>query len=273
MIERDHIDHLDQPRRLGLLPPTANCQRLRAAARSLSAITDILPRSQWVETHYKDAIPKADWAKLVLDQAQYGRCVAGSCMGANAVTRYLRTGKIVIGSMSWMYSQICGGGDNGAVITSAQQVMLSTGVPTVDQAPDEPQRFNPQPMPAGSVVLKEDEAIAIDTPDEIATALIKLGGFTQGGINVTRSFESFTSAGVAWGGRLPPPGANHSIYIIDIVHVGGQWYFKLVNDWNNTSWGPYGDGTCLIPIDSVDAGGWLHLSQFDSDDEAPRPVS
>lgn len=264
-----HIDHLGEERKLSLLPPTDNCRRLRAASRSLSAITPIIPRSQWTPVDYVTGTPEA----LRLNQAQYGRCVAGSCTGANALTRYQRTGQILIGSMSWLYSQICGGSDNGAVIASAQTIMLSIGIPTVSVAPDSPQLFNPQPMPAGAVVLKEDEAIGIDTPDDAATALISLGGMPQVGINVTNNFENWTPGGIAWGGRAPGGQANHSVYLAGLKMVDGQWCFRLVNDWNGTAWGPLGDGTCWIPVDAIDTGGWLHLSTFDSDDTAPAPQS
>jgi hypothetical protein len=264
----DHIDHLDQPRKLGLLPPTENCRLLRAAARSLKSITTIIPRSQWTECDYVTGTP----AELRLDQKQFGQCVAGSCAGANALMRFIRTGKITIASMAWIYDRINGSRDNGAVIADALEVMVSTGAPTVDKYPINPQFRGAPPMPAGAVILKEDEAIAIDTPDDVMTAMIVLGGLPQVGINVTQNFENFTSDGVAWGGRAPGGQANHSVFLAGAKHIRGAWCPRLVNDWNHTQWGPFGDGTCYIPLDAIDTGGWLHLSHFDSDDKPPVPA-
>lgn len=261
-----HIDHRGIERKLSLLPPTDNCRRLRAASRPLSAITPLLPQSAWTPCDYVKGTP----IQLRLDQGQLGRCVAGSCTGANALTRCNRTGQVLVGSMSWLYSQICGGSDNGAPIASSQTVMLSTGIPTVAVAPDAPQHFNPQSMPAGAVILKEDEAIGIDTPQDAATALVSLGGYPQVGINVTNSFEHFTPGGIAWNGKLPPSGSNHSIYLAGIAMVDGQLCFKAVNDWDQT-WGPSSDGTFYIPVQSIDTGGWLHLSTADSNDDPQAP--
>lgn len=262
-----HLDHLGETRKLGLLPPTDGCKLLRAAARQLSAITPILPRAQWVACDYVKGTP----ISLRLNQQQFGQCVAGSCAGANGLTRYLRTGEILAPSMAWIYDCINNRQDNGAVITDAQRVMISTGAPPVSAYSAVPLFKGVPPMPAGPV-LKEDEAILIDTPEDAATALISLAGLPQVGINVTGSFEHFTPGGIAWNGKLPPAGSNHSVYVAGFAVVESIDCFKMVNDWGET-WGPFSDGTCYIPCQSIDTGGWLHLSTLDSSDKPPVPVS
>lgn len=261
-----HTDHQGEERKLGLLPPDENSNRLRAAARRLFAISPTLPRAEWTEVDYVTGTPN----ELRLDQKQYGQCVAASCAGANALTRYLRSGRILIASMAWIYDQINGGQDNGAIITDSQTVMMSTGAPPVSAYATVPQFRKPK-MPPGVPVLKEDEAIAIDTPEEAATALISLGGFPQVGINVTGSFERFTKGGIAWNGRAPGGQANHSVFVAGFKVVDGIDCFRMVNSWS-LAWGPFQDGTCYIPINSIVDGGWLHLSTLDSDDVPAIPA-
>ena len=261
-----HIDHLGNERKLSLLPPTPRCMATRASA---ARIPNPIPRSEWTEVDYVTGAPSS----LILDQKQYGQCVAASCVGANARQRWMRSGgdAVAIGSMAYLYDCINGHQDNGAVITDSQGIMLNQGVPDVSAYSPIP-TFRDPGTPRGDRIYREDVAYLIDTPEDAATALIRLGGLPQVGILVTQSFEAYTRDGIAWNGRAPRGQANHSVYVAGLKSFNGFWCFRLVNSWT-LRFGPFGDGTCFVPVDAIDQGGWLHLSNSDSWDEPIIPTN
>lgn len=264
-------DHNGIARKLGYLPPHEDSKRVRASRSSLQSVTPLIPQSQWKEVDWVAGTP----GELRLDQLQEGACVGGSCAGANALLRYLLTGRIVIPSLWYIYDQINGGRDNGAVITDAQTTMLGKGAPPVSAYPKSLWQANQDP--SGVPFYREDVPLTLASSAEAATALLNRW-LPQLPIQVDNTFENFTSEGVAWGGRAPRGNAsNHSIYLAGLRNLPiAGWVFKLVNSWN-LSWGPFRDGTCYIPLAAIDNpasadDGWCHISIRDPDDTPPVPV-
>lgn len=187
----------------------------------------------------------------------------------------MRTGKVVVPSGFYVYDQINGGQDQGAIIVDSQETMMSQGAPPASSYTG--CKFRPNQGPSGVPYYKEDVAVNITDSVDAATAIM-LGWMPQMPINVTGSFERFTSDGVAWGGVAPRGGSsNHSIYLAGIKFVGSTPYFILVNSWGE-KWGPWQNGCCLIPTEAIDNpavtdDAWCHVSIVDPDDKPPIPTN
>lgn len=268
------IDHNGVERKLGYKRPADDDahKKRRAATQDISSVTPLLQPSQWVECDYVTNTPKT----LILDQGQLGACVAFSCIGANARQRYFRTGRVVIPSAFYVYDQINGGQDNGAVITDAQDEIISQGAPPLATYAKCTFRANQKPIT--NLWYKEDVAIKITGSVDAATALISLGAFPQMPINAgVQSFNQFTPDGIVFNGVAPSgQDSDHSIYYAGLKTIKGAWYFIMVNSWN--LWGPFGLGWCYCPVASLDNpaytdDAWVHLSTLDPDDTPPAPVT
>ena len=266
-------DHNGIERKLGYKKPSDDDahKKRRAASQDISSVTPLIPQSQWTECDYVTNTPKT----LILDQGQLGACVAFSCIGANARQRYFRDGQVVVPSAFYVYDQINGGSDNGAVITDAQDEMVTgDGAPPLALYPS--CKFRSGLKPSTNLWYKEDVAIKITSSVDAATALISLGAFPQMPVNAgVQSFNQFTPEGIVFNGVAPSgPDSDHSIYYAGLKKINGKWYFILVNSWN--LWGPFGLGWCYCPVAALDNpastdDAWVHLSVLDPDVTAPIP--
>jgi len=232
---------------------------------SSSGLPRIIPKSEWSEVDYVSGYPTS----LIVDQGQLGACVGFSCVGAWTRQHYIRTGQVVVPSGWWIYDQINGGQDNGAVINDAQTVMIQQGgAPPASAYPR--CLFRAGQKPAGSYPwYTEDVPIKLASSAEAATAHM-MGMLTQLPLNAG-IFSSFDSNGVARGSI--GNSSNHSIYLAGQVQINGTWYFRMVNSWGPT-WGPFKNGTCLIPLAAIDnpameQDGWCHASTISQDDNPP----
>lgn len=265
----DIRDHLGEVRRLGYIAPDSSKEMLRASRANIQSLRSLIPVAQWQPVDYVTGFPSS----LINNQGQLGACTAFSACGASARQRYMRTGQIVPLSGFWVYDQINGGSDNGSNIIDSMGVLESHGAPLASAYTKCQFRVG---LPAGNDWYKEDVAITVGSSDECATAL-QLGMLVQAPILVTKSFESFTGDGVAWGGSAPrSSSSNHSIYLAGMKQVGGQWYFILVNSWG-ANWGPFGNGSCLIPLAAIDNpaqadDGYAHASTLPKSDSTGVPA-
>lgn len=249
----DYVDHLGETRKLGYVAPFGDGLKPRGARTNIQKIrTDaglpaLIPQDQWTEVDYVTGYPLT----LITDQGQMGSCTAWSDVGGGARQRYIRTGEVLIPSGYFVYDSICGGRDAGSNIIDSMTLMESIGAPPIAAYPKCVLPRNPPSPPAGAPMYKEDVAITLSDAQECATALL-MGMFPQVPIQVTNSFENWTADGVAWGGVAPRSrSSNHSIYLGGLKKIGTTWYFRLINSWR-ASWGPYKNGTCLIPLAAVD---------------------
>jgi hypothetical protein len=232
----------------------------------------LIPQADWVPVDFVTGFP----TELIVNQGSLGACVAFSDIGGGARMRFLRTGNILVPSAFFVYDQINGGRDNGAVIRDALTVMETTGAPPLSSYPK--CIFRAGQNPIGVPYYKEDVAVTLTNSAECATAIL-MGMFPQMPILVTSNFGQFTADGVAWNGTAPrQSGSNHSIYLAGLRSVGGVWYFIMVNSWG-VSWGPWGNGACLIPLAAIDNpatadDGWAHADTPApaGGGDAPKPV-
>ena len=272
------IDHEGNTRKLGYLPPHDDSLRMRAAATNIQTIRQsaglppLIPQADWVPVDRVTGYP----TDLIVNQGALGACVTFSDIGAGARMRYIRTGEILVPSAFFVYDQINGGADNGAVITDSLQIMLNIGAPPLASYPK--CIFKAGQNPTGVPYYKEDVAITLTSSAECATAIL-MGMFPQMPILVTSSFGNFNANGVAWNGVAPRGGSsNHSIYLAGLKQIAGVWYFILVNSWG-VSWGPWGNGACLIPLAAIDNpatadDGWAHADTPApaGTDSVPKPL-
>ena len=261
----DIRDHLGEVRRLGYVAPTdlgprasrTNIQTLRSNA----GLSPLIPQAQWTQVDFVTGYP----LDLIEDQTNLGACTAFSATGAGARQRFMRTGKIVKTSGFYLYDQINGGRDRGSNIIDSMTIVESKGTPPADSYTS--CKFREGLDPPGVEWYKEDLAVTVASSQECATAL-QSGMLCQAPILVTNSFENFTGDGVAWGGKAPSSSSsNHSIYLAGLKNINGTWYFILVNSWR-PSWGPFRNGTCLIPMAAIDNAamaddGYAHASTPD----------
>lgn len=239
---------------LGYKPPDKEKQKLRASRtniqtyRTNAGLPALVPQAEWEELDYVTDYP----LELILDQGQLGACTAFSDIGAGARQRYIRTGEILIPSSYFVYDQINGGADNGSNIIDSMFTIEQTGAPPLASYPK--CIFKAGRLPTNVPYYKEDIAITLTSAVECVTALL-MGMFPQVPIYVTDSpypFEKFTTDGVAWNGVAPKNRAsNHSVYLAGIKKIASGWVFIMVNSWRST-WGPFRNGTCLIPFAAVD---------------------
>ena len=246
-------DHTGVVRKLGYKAPSEDKVKLRAGRTNIrtlvtspDAIDGLIPQEKWKEVDFVTGRP----AELINNQGQEGACVGASGCGASQRMRYMRDGQILMLSWTYLYDQINGGVDQGANIIDSMNVLEKVGVPLLSVYPTS--RFKENlPLPAGTLMYKEDLIVTVTDSLECATAL-QLGILPQVPIYVNNNFDRFTGEGIAWSGKAPRGNAsNHSIYLAGMKFINSVWYFILVNSWG-INWGPFNNGTCLIPMAGVD---------------------
>lgn len=182
---------------------------------------------------------------LLENQGQEGACTAATATGAGSRQRFVRTGQVVKTSWKWLYDQINGGRDAGSNIIDSMGVVETQGTPPADSYTKSLFRANQNPP--GVPWYKEDVAITGSSALEFAN-IILMGGYAQGPILVTNSFEKWTGDGVAFGGGAPnSSGSNHSVYYGILKFLNGDphnWVLGLINSWG--LWGPFKNGLCFV---------------------------
>ncbi len=255
------VDHLGTLRKLGWVEPDKNERMVRASrfniqilrAQTLPSEPPVLTMAQLTAILQTRKIDFTDGAptSLINDQGSEGACTYASacgCMQRGLWMRGMNDGSI---QLSWQYGydQGNGGSDNGSSIAGSLSV-VQKGIPLMAEYPKS--LWVPGRMPPNATVFREDVPMTLGTALECATALtMDILPHVPLFMNQA-AFERFTGDGIAYGGKAPGnTRGNHAIYLAGLRVVAGVIYFVMVNSWGH-SWGPFKNGTCLIPFACID---------------------
>jgi hypothetical protein len=196
----------------------------------------ILPRDQWKECSLRSLGAK------ILDQNGHGSCVGhGSCSAFTYAWRY-RNASPHDFSACFLYGNINGGSDNGAVVGDALESLQSTGICLESEVPENDifSRDFPRSSYDTAKRFKIEQAYHIETFDEIATA-VQLGFAVSIGVEIGQAFEP-DGQGVL--PELSGGGGGHCMCVLGLKSINGRWYLEVQNSWG-ASWGA--GGFCWMP--------------------------
>ena len=227
------VDETGQRRILACLPPRPD----RGGLMAWSEAMPVIPRSQWRNTNHK-----AFYAPI-LDQGQHG-----SCVGHGSVTTFQRAWAMAGGtqkdfSACYIYGNINGGRDAGAIISDALTCLQQKGVCLLSTVPEGMIYRSQFPASADQEAAhaKVAKAYHCQSFDDMGSALM-MGFMLCYGIRVGGSFQAahFDSNGIA-----PIAGGmgNHCMAGVDLKILADGTATVL----NQNSWGAWGaDGFCYL---------------------------
>lgn len=241
------VDHNGIERKLGLIPPDEAALQLRASCQSFEDMCgskgiDIIPMSKWENVD-------ADFGpEFVNDQHNCSGCVGWSAAGAEMKMRAMRGMPFEDLSGAFIYSNINGGQDAGAMITHSMTALERFGVCSRSLF-DYPKLYSwqvPQAAKDDAATRKAVVKFPINTIEGLYTS-VKLRLPPQYGVFVGRNFNSIDSDGVvgADGGGW----ANHSVHGCRFRKINGTWCVSVDNSWGK--WGIKGMGWAWIPVKRV----------------------
>lgn len=235
----DGLDFVVAPdgdrRLLGCLPPRDESGFQKYSARFGDVA--IIPREQWMEVDLSIFVPFVD------DQNGHGACVGhGAASGFDVSWNVMRGEKRKF-SPWFVYSQVNGGRDQGAIVSDALHAMIKLGVPLDETVPDK--AWHKSRIPANAFEeatrFKVFEGYELNTFDEMVSALLRRWPVVFG-IMLGNRFNPNPE------GVIPPwDGANvggHCLLGVGVKRIAGQWYIRTLNSWG-TRWGL--SGYCYIP--------------------------
>lgn len=201
----------------------------------------VLTPAEWQENSMRDA--KAP----IRNQQQFG-----SCTGQGTVTTFtIAKRKSAPGdnfdvlSATFIYGQINGGVDQGAMVSDAMVAIRDIGTCFDNQVPYNMIFRQQFPQQAFQIAqrFKAQEAYKLNSWDELCTAL-SLGVPCASGIAVGRNFVrgQLDNNGVA-----PLPDAivgGHCLAHVGLKNLNGVWLVETQNSWG-TNWGNQG-GFCYL---------------------------
>lgn len=232
-----------QKRIFGCLPPRPNFQAVPRWAN----VMPVIPRARWKETN------PDNFGARVLDQDGHGSCVGHGSTTAYEMAWLRAGGPPVAFAACYVYGQINGGRDQGAIVGDAMRELIDKGVCTEAMVP--PGKIYSRSFPAGAdaeaAKYKVREAYSCATYDEICTAL-QMGWTVSYGIMVGNNFGDLDSNGIA---PLPRGGGGgHCLCTYCLKNIGGKWIIWTRNSWN-TSYGQ--NGECGITEQHMDRPGQI----------------
>lgn len=255
-VELDVAWHGGQPRVLGCLPPKADFGGLPKFRSALPTI----PRSEWREITF------AGHVVPILNQGMTGSCVGHAA--AEAFWRqWLIQNLVVPGkgfSSCWVYAQINGGFDGGAVISDAMQSLMTDGVALLDDVPEgmifKRRIPNYASVAATAQRYKVKAAYHCENFDDICSAL-QMGLMVVYAVRAGGSWDVDPQTGIVQYIRGP---GNHAQHGRGMKKISGDWYIDDQNSWDYT-WGI--NGCCYIGERHIEnAGQDAFAIQFDAPD-------
>lgn len=213
-----------------LLASRPTPRKMRATFPPFGGTNPTIPRSQWkAVTRLRSSIP-------ILDQGNLGSCVGHGATTALMLARDIQGLAFKLLSPCFVYANIDGGVDNGAIPGDAAKFLLSSGTCLMTTVPEG--IWKPSQLPAGAaqeaVRFKASEIYSCANFDEVVSAFL-LGFSVFDTIMCGSNFSNLDSEGV------PPvafgPG-NHCVAIGDSLkqRSSGEWLLEHRNSWS-TSWG------------------------------------
>ena len=131
------IDHTGEVRRLGTIPAHAS-KRFSIWPRA-----NVIPQADWWEVDRSKVFTSA-W---IIDQDGQGGCVGFSAANAFMRARSLANEPLVRLSGEFVYAQINGGRDQGAIIEDAMAILTDMGVATEAEVPLDSKYINKNNIP------------------------------------------------------------------------------------------------------------------------------
>jgi hypothetical protein len=219
------VDQNNVPRVLAALPP-----RPWQPIPRLAATAVVLPRSQWQEIDLAET-----YRPPILDQKSTSSCV-GHGAGTAATVAWAQRGYGVVRlSSCFIYAQINGDRDQGAVVSDAAVELTRTGTCLESECPEGMIYRRQIPASAYQSAARYRLARSHHAPsfDEIGTALTLgmpvVGGFLLGNNFMNPGADALT----------PVPDrviGGHALALLGLVNRGGRWLLKFQNSWGD--WGP-----------------------------------
>lgn len=190
------------------------------------AANQVLPESEWRE------IDLSHYGVPILDQAMTSSCVGHAADSAVEIA-WAQAGKpLKRFSPYFIYGNINGGRDQGAIISDAMESLLADGVAPLETMPRGVMYRNQFPTAAVMAAkrFRATKAWVCRTWEAICTS-ITLGRPTPLGILVGQNFPNLDSDGVA---PLPNGGGGgHAILGLGLRrHPRRGWQIKIQNSWS-----------------------------------------
>lgn len=209
----------------------------RRTFRTYADVLGVIPEASWKEwTMTEVAKPR------ILDQDSRGACVGHGAIGAfELMWRFNLRGKQEF--CPWvLYAQICGGVDEGAIVSDALEAMQKRGCAPWGIMPYS--EFRERAIPARALEeakrFHPDAVYWTKTWEEIGTAAYR-------GHPVVFGCETGSRFNPDRNGVLPDlsgRGGGHCMFVAGIKKVNGVWHMHVINSWS-TEWGV--NGECWMP--------------------------
>lgn len=233
--------------------------------RYLACLKDSAVAAMRCATYSLQDVPPSDYRELsllpramvrILNQKSTSACVGHMEAGAFETAWKLKNAAPHPFSAFFVYAQINGGRDAGAMIADALEAGMKIGHATEAEVPaDGSVKFTRQ-IPSGVYEVGKRFKIAkgerLRTSREIYSSL-QLGFVVCLGIDCGRAFDTDAE------GYIYPQrggGGGHGVYLMGMKQRNGDWYGEMPNSWGSS----FGIGGV----------GYLHPSYFDGNADAYR---
>ncbi len=250
----DFRDHNGVVRMLARLEPDANTKLMRAQRTNIqtyrvaNGLPPLIDQKDWVPKDNRELFG----TKFLVNQQQSNGCVGFSAACAEMKVHYAASGDFKIFSGAFIYAQVNGNRDNGAVITDAMTALLEKGVCEKSEfdLPNIYQRNIGSSVTQSALKYRSTFDMTVGDWLEVMTA-IQMDQVVQLPIQVGPNFENWDQYGAC---GFSNGSGNHSVHADGAILLPNKvWALTKMNSWG--LWGPQNDGRCLLYQKHVDGCG------------------
>lgn len=212
---------------------------------------------------------------------RYNRSVlvsGNSCVGHGAVGGLSTVTNLTMRTKNrlspvFVYAQINGGRDQGAIVADSLECLQKTGACLWSTLPG-PNNIYKRDIPESAYPeakrFRIDKAVRVDTFDELVSAVLN-NWVVVFGIEIGNNFDPDGDGFVP---RRSGGGGGHCMYASGLKQRSGQWYARVPNSWG-TRWGK--DGVCFMP-ESYFSDGYMdayaiQAAKDDPEEQSVPPVA
>jgi hypothetical protein len=255
------VETCGDTRLFGSLPSPAE---FRLQAKQFGDHFETMPRTTWPS--YFTLRP---WAGKTLDQNGQGSCVGhGGCKAFTVAHRKSGAAPLDF-SPCFLYGQINGGRDQGAVLSDAIETLAKTGICLESEVGPRVIYKNRFPQSAYETAKKymAVEYFQVRNLDEIVSAALLGFGVFVGGM-IGGNFSDVDSE-YRVPKRIAGGGGGHCRTVIGVKKIGGDYLAEELNSWGNT----FGNaGVCYVWENYFDEGdNWAIRVASTSPDDPNNP--